>query len=119
MGANNVKARNSPKSKSLLRLSSSLNRSHAYASSNRLSANNNCNNLMQELDIYFIRQIARSLRVSSIEFVIFTRMEKILGIRELVITNGDRFSVQLEQSRVNYNDQCLNSITIHSLQFIS
>ncbi|CAG2162691.1 unnamed protein product, partial [Oppiella nova] len=70
MGANNGKSLNSghnSKSRSLLRLSSkSLSRSRGYSSSNRLSANNNCN-LMQDLDIYFIRQIARSLREYDLE----------------------------------------------------
>lgn len=71
MGANNVKSSNNrnAKSKSLLRLTTSLNRSHCYSSSAKLSSN--CNNLIQDLDIYFIRQIARSLRVSFIIFILF------------------------------------------------
>lgn len=75
MGANNVKSSNNrnSKSKSLLRLTTSLNRSHCYASSAKLSSN--CNNLIQDLDIYFIRQIARSLRVSFILFIVLLNFQ--------------------------------------------
>ena len=80
MGANNVKpnrrqSRDSPKSKSLLRISTSLNRSHGYSSSNRLSANNNCN-LAHDLDIYFVRQLATALRVSQSMFCFYYYYEK-------------------------------------------